>query len=139
MKYVVAYWSRYGNNKKIAERLESLLKPKGEVQLVVAAEGAKLPDADVYIFSAASEKFSINSEMKSLMKGLRGMEGKKYALVNTHGLGWKFGLGKMTKMLSKSGMAKAAELDLRVGEGTDRGEGLPEGWEGKVDALAGMI
>jgi flavodoxin len=139
MKYVVAYWSRFGNNKRIALKLEELLKQKGDVSLVVAGEGVKLPDADVYVFSAAAERFSVNSEMKALMKGLSGMEGKKYAVINTHALGFHSWLGRMNKLLSKSGMAKVAELDFRVSGAVDKGEGLPAGWEGKLAEFAGKL
>jgi len=136
VNYAIVYWSRYGNNRKIAEKLSELLRPKGEVAVVVAADGLKLPEADVYIFSAAAEKFTVNSEMKALMNGLTGMEGKRYAIINTHALGFHNWLGRMDKLLSKSGMAKIAELDFRVGAGTDRGEGLPAGWEGKLGEFA---
>jgi len=139
MDYVIVYWSRYGNNTKIVERLEALLKPKGGVQVVKAGDGVALPSADVYVFSAAAERFSIQSDMKNLMSGLRGMEGKKYAIINTHALGIKNWLGRMDKLLSKSGMSKIAETDFRVGAGTDKGEGLPEGWEKKLEEFAGKL
>ena len=77
--------------------------------------------------------------MKKLMKALRNLEGRRYAAINTHGLGIGNGLGKMNRMLSKSGMAKVAEIDFRVGEGTDKGNGLPEGWEKTLDEFSGKI
>ena len=139
MKYVIIYWSRFGNNRKIVEHLAKALMPKGEVQTIVAAGSVKLPQADVYVFSAAAERFSIQEDMKKLMFGLHGMEGKKYALINTHALGFKNWLGRMEKLLSKSSMAKIATIDFRVGQGTKEGNGLPEGWEKRLDEFAGKI
>ena len=103
MKYVIIYWSRFGNNKKIVDKLETLLKPKGGVTVIKAGtpEAAKLPDADIYIFSAAAERFSVQTDMKNLMTNLRGMEGKKYALINTHALKFKSWLGRMNKLLKR--------------------------------------
>lgn len=139
MKYVIVYWSRFGNNRKIAARLEALLKPKGEIITLVAADSVKLPQADVYVFSAAAERFSIQEDMKKLMSGLRGMEGKKYALINTHALGFKSWLGRMNKLLAKSGLVKLAETDFRVGGGTKEGNGLPQGWEKKLEEFTNKI
>ena len=135
MKYVIVYWSRFGNNKKIVDSMEQKLKALGEVIVIKAGtpEAGKLPDADIYIFSAAAERFSIQTDMKNLMKNLHGMEGKKYALINTHALKFKSWLGKMNKLLAKSGMTKVAEINFRMGDGTKDGNGLPEGWESKLD------
>lgn len=141
MKYAIIYWSRYGNNRKIAEHLAKTLGKKGEVIVMTAdkADPKALPAADIYVFSAAAEKFSIQSDMKKLMGNIRGLDGRKYAVINTHGLGFKNWLGRMNKLLSGSGMAKAAEIDFRVGEGTDKGNGLPPGWENKLDEFAAKL
>lgn len=141
MKYAIIYWSRFGNNRKIAEHLSKALEKKGTVEILTAdrADPNALPAADIYIFSAAAEKFSIQSDMKKLMKSLRNMDGRKYAVINTHALGFKSWLGRMNKLLSKSGMAKAAEIDFRVGDGTDKGNGLPGGWEKRLDDFAAKL
>lgn len=141
MKYAIIYWSRFGNNRKIAEHLAKALERKGTVEILTAdrADPGAMPAADVYVFSAAAEKFSIQSDMKKLMKVLRNMDGRRYALINTHALGFKSWLGRMNKLLSKSGMSKIAELDFRMGEGTDKGNGLPEGWEKRLDEFAAKL
>jgi len=139
MKYVIVYYSRFGNNKKLVEHLAQDLMKKGQVQVLSADKAEPLPPADVYIFSAAAERFSIQSDMKKLMKNLHSMEGKKYAIINTHALKFKSWLGRMDKLLAKSGMTKLAEVDFRMGTGTDKGSGLPEGWEKRLDEFAGML
>ena len=139
MKYAIIYYSRFGNNKKIVEHLAHILMKKGQVQVLTADKASPLPPAEVYIFSAAAERFSIQSDMKKLMKGLSGMEGKKYAIVNTHALKFKSWLGRMDKLLSKSGTAKVAEVDFKMGEGTDKGNGLAEGWENRLEEFAGKL
>ncbi len=141
MRYVIVYWSRFGNNKAIVDRLETQLKPKGDVHVLKAGtpEAGKLPDADMYIFSAAAEKFSIQSDMKALMKALHDMGGKRYAIINTHALKFKDWLGRMDKLLKKSGMAKAAEVAFLMGPDTDKGKGLGEGWEKQLDEFAAKL
>ena len=139
MKYVIIYYSRFGNNKKIVEHLAQILMKKGQVQVLTADKANPLPSADVYVFSAAAERFSIQTDMKALMKNLSGMEGKKYAIINTHALKFKSWLGRMDKLLAKSGMSKVAEVDFRMGEGTDKGTGLAEGWEKRLEEFAGKI
>lgn len=139
MKYAIIYYSRFGNNKKIVEHLAQILMKKGQVQVLTADKTKSLPPADVYVFSAAAERFSIQSDMKTLMKNLIGMEGKKYAIINTHALKFKSWLGRMDKLLSKSGMAKIAEIDFRVGDGTKKGSGLAEGWEKRLEEFAGKL
>jgi flavodoxin len=138
MRYAIIYWSRFGNNERIAQRLKELLRPKGDVDVYRAGSARAMPRADVYVFCAAAERFGISAPMKSLMKGLSGMEGK-YAIINTHALKFKSWLGRMDKLLSKSGLTKAAELDFVMGDGTDKGQGLPEGWESKLAELAGKL
>ncbi len=141
MKYVIVYWSRFGNNRKLAEHLAIQLGKKGEVEILTPekADPASMPMADLYVFSAAAEKFSIQSDMKKLMKNLMNLEGRKYAIINTHALGFKNWLGRMDKLLSKSNMAKVAEIDFRMGDGTDKGNGLPPDWEKRLDGFAAKL
>lgn len=69
------------------------------------------------------------------MKNLEGMEKKKYAIINTHGMK-KDRLYKMDKLLSKKNMVKVTAIDFQVGEGSQTGNGLPVGWEAKLDEFA---
>ncbi|MCK4717144.1 MAG: flavodoxin family protein, partial [Thermoplasmata archaeon] len=126
MKYVIVYWSRYGNNKKIVEQLAERLGSKGEVQVLKTDEvdPTAMPEADIYVFSAAAEIFSVQVDMKKLMKTLEGMNGKKYGMINTHQMKKKNQLGKMEKLLSKKKMVKVAEVEFRMGEKCEEGDGL---------------
>ena len=142
MKYVVVYWTRYGNNKKIVDHLAEQLKAKGEVQVFKTdeADPKALPEADAYIFSAAVEAFRVQANMKQFMKGLEGMEGKKYGIINTHCMKKKNWLKKMEKLLSKKKMVKAAETHFHIsGEGQEQGNGLAEGWQAQLAEFAGKL
>lgn len=141
MKFVIVYWSRFGNNKKAVEHLAGKLKERGDVQIfrTEEADPAAMPEADYYIFSAAVEAFRIQVNMKEFMKNLQGMEGKKYGIINTHWRKKKHLLPKMEKLLSNKKMVKIAEVDFRIGEGSEQGEGLWEGWEAKLDDFAGKF
>jgi len=139
MKYVIVYWSRFGNNKKIVDALEPLLKKKGDVQVFKAIEvnSAKMPDADYYIFSAAVEALMIQLDMKILMKNIEDLDGKKYGIINTYKNRNK--LKKMEKLLNKKKMIKIAEVDFAMGENFKAGKGLQTGWEGKLQEFAGKL
>jgi flavodoxin len=141
MKYVIVYWSRYGNGKKIVDYLGGKLKEKeAEIQILKTddANPASMPEADVYIFSAPTEAFNIQRNMKIFMKKLEAMEGKKYGLINTHAMK-KSRLKKMEKLLSKKKMAKVADVDFQVGKDAPAGNGLMDGWEAKIDEFAGKL
>jgi len=138
MKYTIIYWSRYGHNKKIVNYLEEILKEKNaETQILTTdeADPTALPEADLYIFSAAAEAFNLQSNMRMFMKNLEGMNGKKYGIINTHGM-IKDRLSKMEKLLSKKNMVKVAGVDFRVGKDIKSGNALMEGWKGKIDEFA---
>lgn len=138
MKYVIVYWSRYGNNKRLVEHLAGTLKKKGaDTQVLTTDETnpSAIPKADFYVFSAAAEQFSLNRNMKGFMNNLESMDGKKYGIINTHGLK-NSKLPKMEKLLSKKNMLKVSEIDFRVTGDTQHGNGLPSGWEAQLDAFA---
>jgi flavodoxin len=138
MKYVIVYWSRYGHNKKIVNYLAKKLKEKkAETQILTTdeADPTTLPEADLYILSAAAEAFNLQINMRTFMKNLEGMNGKKYGIINTHGMN-KDRLYKMEKLLSKKNMVKVASVDFKVGKDIKSGNALLEGWEAKLDEFA---
>jgi len=132
MKYVIVYWTRYGNNKKIVDYLANKLEGEAKVFRTGDIDPKNMPDADYYIFSAAAEGFRVQANMKNLMKALENMGGKKYGIINTHGLKRNW-LKAMDKLLSKKGMVKVAEVDFRIEGAPQEGPGLPEGWEAELD------
>ena len=74
MKYAIVYWSRYGHNKKIVEYLAEKLKEKnGEIHIFTTGEAdpTALPEADVYVFSAAAEVFTLQRNMRVFIKIFR--------------------------------------------------------------------
>ncbi len=135
MNYAIIYWSRYGNGKKIVNYLESKLKSKKvEVNVLetVNADPTSMPESDIYIFSAPAEAFNLQKNMRIFMKNLEGMDGRKYGIINTHGMN-RNRLGKMEKLLNKKNMVKIASVDFKVGKEANTGNGLMDGWESKVD------
>ena len=141
MKYIIIYWSRYGNGKKVIENLANTLTKKGAKTQIFKTDEldpTKVPVADLYIFSAPTEAFNVQKNMRKFMKKLEGMEGKKYGIINTHAMK-KSRLPKMEKLLSKKQMVMVAGVDFQVGDGTDKGNGLPGGWEVKLDHFANKL
>ncbi len=102
------------------------------------ANPSAMPEADVYVFSAAAEAMSIQRDMKKFMKNLNGMDGKKYGIINTHGMK-KDRLDKIEKILSKKKMVKVAEVAFHVEGDVQTGNGLMAGWEAKLDEFAGKL
>jgi len=141
MNVVIIYWSRYGNGKKIVDYLgEKLKTKKAEVQVFKTDEANpySMPNADFYVFSAPTEAFNIQRNMRSFIKKLKNMEGKKYAIINTHSME-KNWLGKMEKLLSKKNMIKISGMDFKVSKEANTGNGLMEGWKNKVDEFSKKI
>lgn len=141
MKYTIIYWSRFGNGKKIVDYLEKKLKDKKaevEVLKTTNADPMSLPKANVYVFSAPAEAFNLQRNMKFFMKNLKDMDGKKYGIINTHAMD-RNRLGKMEKLLNKKNMEKLASVDFKVGKEANTGNGLPDGWETKVDEFANKL
>lgn len=135
MKYVIVYWSRFGHNKKIVNYLaEKLNEKKAETHILTTDEAnpAALPEADLYIFSAAAEAFNLQKNMRTFMKNLEGMNGKKYGIINTHGMD-KNRLSKMEKLLSNKNMVKVASVDFKVGKDIKSGNALIDDWKAKID------
>lgn len=142
MNFVIVYWSRYGHNKKIVERLSEKLKENGHTAKVFKAdelEPKELTKADVYVFSAAAEAFRVQKHMRAFMKNLIDVEGKKVALINTHAMKKKNWLGSMEKFVKKKSMMVVASTDFLIGEGQDKGEGLGVDWETKLDGFADTL
>lgn len=141
MKYVIVYFSRFGNGKKLVEYLVEKLKEKGaETHLLTTQEAnpIALPDADCYIFSAPAEALNLQRDMRDFMRNLKEMDGKKYGIINTHGMK-KNRLGKMERLLTKKKMIKGAKVDFQVGQDAQTGNGLREGWKAKIDEFAGYL
>ena len=138
MKYVIVYWSRYGNGKKIVDYLsEKLKEKKGETHIFKTDETdpTSMPEADFYVFSSPTEAFRVQKNMRAFMKKLSGMEGKKYGLINTHGMDRDW-LNSMEKMLSKKKMVKVAGVDFQVSKEANTGNGLGDGWQSKIDEFS---
>ncbi len=114
MNYVIVYWSRYGNGKKIVNNLATKLNQKGgEIKILKTdeADPAAMPEADLYVFSAPTEAFNVQRNMRSFMKKLKGLEGKKYGIINTHGMERNW-LNKMEKLFLKRNMVKVAGVEF---------------------------
>ena len=139
MKYVIVYWTRFGNNKKIVDYLAGKLQGDVKVFKTNEADPAKMPEADFYIFSSAAEAFRLQKNMKQFMKNLENMNQKKYGIINTHAMKKRNWLKKMEKLLAKKKMIKVAEVEFRMEGDVDKAEGLQDGWESKLDNFCSKL
>lgn len=141
MNYVIVYWSRYGNGKQVVQYLSQKLEKKGAATQIFKTHEinpSALPEADLYVFSAATEAFNIQKNMRKFMKNMEDMEGKKYGIINTHSM-QKNWLPKMEKLLAKKKMVKVAGIDFQVGKEAPSGNGLMEGWKSQLDTFADKL
>ena len=135
MKYCIVYWSRYGNGKKIVDYVEQKLSEKNHEITVFntdEVDPSSMPDADIYVFSSPAEAFRVQKNMRTVMKNLKGMDGKKYGIINTHKMNRNW-LGSMEKMLFKKDMEKLAAVDFKMGKEVNEGKGLMEDWQSSLN------
>jgi flavodoxin len=141
MKSVIVYWSRFGNGKKIVNYISKKFdekKVENKIFKTDEVDPSNLPQADLYIFSTPNEAFNIQKNMRKFIKNLEGMDEKKYGIINTHGMKRNL-LHKMERLLSKKNMKMIAGVDFQIGEGSQTGNGLRDGWESKVDEFINQL
>ena len=118
MKIAIIYSSRFGNGKKCVDFVDEQLRTKGhEVQVINAqnADPSQILPVDLYIFSGATEAFSIARGIKKYLKKMPSMDGKKYALISTHAMKRAIALKKMEKLLTKKKkMNKVAKMSIEI-------------------------
>ena len=139
MKYVIVYWTRYGNNKRIVDHLAENLRGEVQVLRTEEADPAAMPEADYYIFSAAAEAFRVQTNMRTFMKRLVGMEGRRYGIINTHAMKNRNWLKSMEKLLSKKKMVKVAEVDFAMGKDVESANGLQGDWQARLGQFMGKL
>ncbi len=141
MKINILYASWFGNGKKVVEELaEILLKKNQEVRLFSIMEKSTgiIPDADLYIFSSPTRKFSLPANVKDFISAFTPPKSQTYyALVTTYMDPRTIGLKKMESVLSSKGMLKAAG-DFKVKSLGLKGP-LEAGYNEKLMAFAEEI
>lgn len=141
MDCIIIYWSRYGHGKKIVDHLSNKLDGMGfktKVFKTDELEPNELPEGDIYVFSSPTEAFRIQKNMRSFIKKMDKMKGKKYGIINTHRMNRNW-LKSMARMLSKKNMKKIAEIDFKIGDEVETGNALPEGWKTELDEFADKL
>jgi flavodoxin len=112
MKINILYASWFGNGKKVVEELaEILLSKNQDVRLFSIMEKSTeiIPDADLYIFSSPTRKFSLPSNVKDFISDFIPPKSQtRYALMTTYMDPRTIGLKKMETALNSKGMLKAA-------------------------------
>jgi flavodoxin len=141
MKINILYASWFGNGKKVVEELaEILLKKNQDVKLFSIMEKSKeiIPDADLYIFSSPTRKFSLPPNVKDFINSLTLPKSQTYyALMTTYLDPRRIALKKMEAILNLKGMIKAAD-DFMVRSLGLKGP-LEAGYKEKLVAFAEEI
>jgi flavodoxin len=113
----IIYASWFGNGKKLVEKLAEILVGKHHdvtlFPLMEESAGA-VPDADLYIFSSPTRKFSLPGNVKDFITAfVPPRSGTHYALMTTYMDPRTIGLKKMQALLDSKGMLKVAD-DCRI-------------------------
>ena len=141
MKINILYASWFGNGKKVVEELaEILLKKNQDVKLFSIMEKSIeiIPDADLYIFSSPTRKFSLPANVKDFISSFIPPKSQThYALMTTYMDPRTIGLKKMEAVLNSKGMFKAAS-DFKVKSLGLKGP-LENGYNEKLIAFAEEI
>jgi len=141
MKINIFYASWFGNGKRVVEELaEILLKKNQEVKLFSIMEKSTgiFPDADLYIFSSPTRKFSLPVNVRDFISSFIPPQSQaRYALMTTYMDPRTIGLKKMETILNSKGMSKAAS-DFKVKSLGLKGP-LASGYKEKLMAFAEEI
>ena len=119
MKINILYASWFGNGKKVVEELaEILIKKNQDVRLFSIMEKPTeiIPDADLYIFSSPTRKFSLPTNVKDFISSFTSPKSQTYyALMTTYMDPRTIGLKKMETVLN----SKVAPLS-KIQSGVDQ-------------------
>ena len=117
MKINIIYASLFGNGKKVIEELaEILIEKKQDVKLFSIMEkiNDKIPEADLYIFSSPTRRFSLPANVREFITGFIPLKSQaSYALMTTYMDPRTIALKKMESVLNSKGMLKAVN-DFKV-------------------------
>jgi len=117
MRIGIIYASWFGNGKRLVEKLAEILAEKHhDVMLLSLMEksAGTAPDADLYIFSSPTRKFSLPKDVKDFVSGfVPPRSGTQYALMTTYMDPRTIGLKKMQAILDSKGMRKVSD-DCRI-------------------------
>jgi len=156
MKTEIYFESKFGNGKRVVEKLAKDLTSKGHVvglHNINDVSPKEMPPADLYVFSSPTRLGKPVGSMRRFTKKVKAPQGAKYALIATHGAAipnkktglmptieemekWQRTLSIMEENLSQKGMVKIADLKVYV---LDFKGPLEEGWESKVAAFADQV
>ena len=156
MKTEIYFESKFGNGKRVVEKLAKDLTSKGHVvglHNINDVSPKEMPPADLYVFSSPTRLGKPVGSMRRFTKKVKAPQGAKYALIATHGAAipnkktglmptieemekWQRTLPIMEEILSQKGMVKVADLKVYV---LDLKGPLEEGWESKVAGFADQV
>ena len=138
MRINIIYASWFGNGKEVVEELaEILIEKKQDVKLFSIMENLTdiIPEADLYIFSSPTRKFSLPANVKEFITGFTPPKSQTgYALMTTYLDPRTIALKKMESILNSKGMQKVVN-DFKVKALGLKGP-LENGYKEKLRAFA---
>ena len=150
--------SKFGNGKKVAEELKTIMESKGHkvnVHHISESNPKSIPSADLYIFGSPTRIGKPIGSMRRFLKKINLPPGTRYAVFATHGEAvpnkktgriptdeemarWRRTIPEMDSILMGKNLVKIADMKFFV-SGKDLKGSLIEGWEEKVVEFASQL
>jgi len=150
--------SKFGNGKKVAEELKTIMESKGHkvnVHHISESNPKSIPSADLYIFGSPTRIGRPIGSMRRFLKKINLPPGRRYAVFATHGEAvpnkktgriptdeemarWRRTIPEMDSILMGKNLVKVGHMMFFV-SGTNLKGSLIEGWEEKVVEFASQL
>jgi hypothetical protein len=154
----IAYYhaSKFGNGAAVAEEFKKIMAGRGitvSIRHISDADPAKLPAADLYVFSSPGRMGKPKGDARRFLRKVRLPHGTRYAILTTQAAPrpdpktgkmpsqeeqdrWERVIPIMNELLQANGLAKVAEAAVLV---TGMKGPLEPGWQAKVAAFADQL
>lgn len=140
MTVSIIYYTRFGDNAEVAERLSEELESLGHgvsIHPIHEARSSEIPASDLYIIGSPTQIGSIPIKVSKFLKRMSIKPGGRFAVYNTYAQANSGAAAKMTGIMSDHGAIEVSEpLLLAV---TDLKGPLEDGWEEKLKLWAGEV
>lgn len=140
MTISIIYYTRFGNNAEVAERLSDELEARGHgvsIHPINEARPSEIPSSDLYIIGSPTQIGSMPIKVSRFLKRMKIKSGSRYAVYNTYAEANSGAAAKITGIMNDQDAVQDSEpLLLAV---KDLKGPLEDGWEEKLKLWAEKV
>lgn len=137
MTISIIYYTRFGSNAEIAERLSEELESQGHgvsIHPINEARPSEIPASDLYIIGSPTQIGSMPIKVSKFLKRMKVTPGSHYAVYNTYAQANSRAAANITEIMNSQDAVQVTEpLLLSV---KDLKGPLEDGWEEKLKRWA---